>query len=389
MKPYKMLMLIFGILLVLPMINGAMCVETIANAYISCGSNNINCEFGAGDDIENVSVIFTSQITTANQVPVSVFMYRDNLLTNRIGGQIDIISIKQGNENTATVNCKGNNALLCRNLKAVGKSGDYFMKAIIDPNGINFEVNRTIQFKKTLNLLLSCPLEGFINRAITCSWKVRDSDQTDTLVTGYKQIVTITQGSRTISPTGLAEGEVTFSTDITGSVDVEVTASEQTYLTGIEKSKIELVHPTNTQTLLIDSTDFFDITGGIQSGIHQLVMSVEKGGSSIPIDSIDAVIINPAGLETPLTFTKVDSNTLKTQFNFLQQGTSYTYRGTIFFEDPTEDSLGFEYAIVTAGDVTTPYRGSLTVIIIAIIAGLIVIIVVLFIISRLVRRKKK
>ena len=72
---YKYMLMMLVMLLTVGIVNAAMCVETLQDIYISCGDSNINCEFGVGSDLKNISVIITSDVLdNLNQIPIKVFL---------------------------------------------------------------------------------------------------------------------------------------------------------------------------------------------------------------------------------------------------------------------------------------------------------------------------
>ena len=377
---YKYMLMMLVLLLSVGIVSAAMCVETLSDIYISCGDNNINCEFGVGEELKNISVVVTSNVTTIDKVKIKVFLCKNEACdgANRLD---ELSAIFTNQDGQAFINCPGVNCLDATSIKS---SGNYYIKAFVDPDNINRIITQQINIKKKLILLLSCPLEDFINREISCTFKVRDSD-TNNLVSGYTPDVFVS-GDNEIA---LSSDKVTFNTQSVGGVDVTVKVSKEGFLDTEETATIEIKHPVNQQVLLVDNTNFFDFRGeGISVGTHELKLKIDKSGVPIQVNSIEAVMITPSGREDPLNFNKVGDE-WKSNYNFVQSATTYTLKGEVFFEDPAEDSLKFEYAMVTIGEITEAYGGGLLYIALGIGGGFIVIVVVLIIIFRVVGRKKR
>jgi len=367
----------------------AVCAETISDSFISCGIDNLDCDFGFQDELTNISIVYkptTPGLINVNKV--RVLLCEDQICAgvSRLD-QLDIIPNDVGGTFTSTINCPNTN---CLDSSSITQSGIYFIKAIIDPfdpidnpNGINKEVIREINFKKKLIVLLNCDLEGVVDRDVKCTYKIRDSD-TNNLVSSFNPSATVTQGQNPVTSI-ITSDSITFSTSITGGIRVDLNVDKLTYLNGFATTLIQINHPVNEQLFTIDNQDFFGgiSTTGISVGTHELKMVITKSGQSFEINNIKAKIITPSGQEQDLTFNKQGDNTFKTTFNFPQAGSTYVFKGEIFPESVNEDSILFEYPILVAGDVvSTPVASNLFILIGGGIAGFIIIAVILFFVFR-------
>lgn len=387
---------IIGIFLLLSLIvcvgltsSQAICVQTLANESITCGDNT-NCEFRIGEELKNISIIFKSQEDLGNNVLVRVLLCKDlDCSGSKRLTQKDIQASKFNDNYIATLCSVSSN---CLDISKLTSSGDYYIKSYIDPNDLNIKVERKIYIKKTLEVELNCPLSGVINREISCDFGVEDIDNQGVPLSTYTAEAIVTQGD-TVIPSIIvlgARGTITFTTQNIGNVDVKLIVDKTDYLTTEETAYIDVQHPTNTNTLLIDNKNLIDYSGsGIEKGIRQIQIKVEKSGTPLELNSVVADMINPSGLKTTLTFTRVNDNTFKTTYNFEEEGKTYTLRGQAIPEDVGESPMNLEYGILVAGAVTQDSRSSIAWILGGSIGGVVVFVIIIVVIILIVRKGRK
>jgi len=317
--------------------------------------------YGIGEEINNVQIIATDEfpVSKINQNIIARLLDGTNILVQR---------------NTLT-DSKGE-AIINFNY-ANPRTGSLDIEVTVgDPLGTNFKQVKTIEVKNTLDVKLNCPPQGFVKRAIECTWKIEDAN-TGTPTTASPKI-SVTQGGSSVSYSPVGTSGVSFTAQSTGSVEVSVEATKTGFISDTATLIVPIQQTTTSQTLNIDNKDFFSYAGlGINTGTHQLQFKVEETGVAIPVQSIDATIRTPSGQVVPVVFNKVAEGDYKTTYNFQQSGTTYFLSGTIYFIDITKEPSPFEYPIVTLAGITEENQDNITIIIIAVGVGIFVILIII------------
>lgn len=329
-----------------------------------------NSPYGVDKPIENITVIVTDDMPggKVNQNVIARLLDGTNILK-----QVNTLTDGQGK---AQINFDYTHPRI----------GELTIEVSVGETGNLYQQTKTINIEKTLQIKLSCPAQGFIGRDISCSWKVQDADTKD-LITATPSI-NVMQGGEDISYTPLGIDKLKFVSDIVGSVEVIVSADKEGYIGTLSQTSVS-IQPTQQQQLFnIDNADFFSYAGvGITDGTHQLELVAEESGTLLKVLSIDAEIRTPSGQIVPLTFNEVSTGKWSATYNFEQVGTTYTLRGTTYFEDIEKEPIPFEYTIPTLSGTTQKEQSYINLIIIgvAVVVGLILI----FVIIALLRRRKR
>lgn len=375
-----------NIILLTYIVSAAQCVESIEDAYISCGPSNLECYFGVGDNLENTTVFFTSNLVGVTEVDkIRVFIcdsedcsgerfYQedyDNELIRDLGGGEYYIDISDSDTSEIT-----------------SSFGDYYVRAIIDPDTafddshLNKIVTKQIYFSKVLVPRLSCPLTATVDRETTCEILVEDSD--GTTLTSFDTMIVIENAEIVDKDIN----EFTFIPKFEGDVYIELKVTADNYLDAYADERIFVNNPVNEHTLEIDGKDFKDIDAGIETGFHKIRLVLEKSGKPLPLNEVEGTITNPAGLETQLEFLKVEENVVEVSYNLEQPGQTYTFKAVVKPQDENEEFMVLQYNLVTQGDVTDPYSSSITWILVLAGIGALVLIITIVLIGVMVRRRK-
>lgn len=393
MKNFSKLVLSLGMVLVfisiISSIDAAQCVASTADEFFTCGENT-NCEFGVGNDINDVSLNF-KLLKDQDSVSVNFFLYRgEDRISQKTG-----VATKKGEYYIINLGCEDSTEV-CLDTSRVTYSGDnYYLRAVIDPynrwnndDGINKTVEKDISFKKSLQVLLNCPIEAFVDQEVECTFEVKDIEEPTTLVS-YTPSVIVEQGGISIS-SQLGTDSVVFSGNELGDVYIEVMASAAGYISGSDFTQVIMSRPEKKETLLINGKTLESYSGlGVTPGTHEITIKIEKGGKSFDVNNIDAVLETPSGQKVPLTLQEVSEGTFKTNVNLEQVGTTYFIKGTVYPEDESELPFTFQNSIVIAGKVDQANEQGILWIVIGSSAGLVFFVIIVIVLLRLGKRKRK
>lgn len=256
-----------------------------------------------------------------------------------------------------------------------------------NPAGTSYVQTRDIQIKSTLNLILVCPVQAYVDREAVCTWKVQNVE-TGNLVDASPKIK-VTQGINDLAYQPKGTSSVSFTSPVSGSVKVVIEVNKEGFIGDTSEATVTVQPLTQSQFLEIDNKDFFTYAGsGITTGTHQLALKVlDSSGQIEDVQSILATIRTPSGQEFALSFNQGSDGRFITSYNFQQAGNTYNVKGNVLFEDLTKESLPFEYSVVTTGSGTEEDK-NMTFLLIATI-GVVVLGTIGTIVYLLTRRKKR
>jgi len=356
-----------------------------------CGEDYICIEYLSGQAQCSISAEFVGILTESsygintkiNNVTVSI---TDNV-PNRANMGITARLLEGETELKRVNTFTDTNGMVTVNFNyASPRTGELKIEVIAgDPAGVNFKQTKIIKIDSTLDLKLTCPVQGFVDRIIQCSWRVEDAD-TNKLVTAIPKII-VQQGGVDISYVPMGTTGISFMAKLTGNVDIIVKVEKEGYIGDIQQLSVPIQETAISQVFNVDNKDFFTYVGlGIDTGTHQLQLIMEETSQPISVQNIDASIRTPSGEIVPLTFNEIGEGDYKTNYNFQQSGTTYRLSGTVYFEDLAKESLPFEYSIVTLGGVTEKEKSNINLLI---IGGGVAFFVILIIVGFLLLRRKR
>lgn len=328
-------------------------------------------EYGIGELINNVDIVVTSNIGDNKNIRVIA-----RILENGI-------EIPNTRKDTLT-NSDGELTLNFNYWHP--RSGTITIEVIVgDPAGINFKATKDLLIKKTLNIKINCPIQAYISREATCTWKVEDKE-TGTLIDVIPQI-TLLQGINELPYSPIGRTGLTFKTDTIGNVFLKISAESEGYIKTTSQSEIAIQPLQRESVLEIDNQDFFEYSGsGITQGTHKLEFIIEESGEPIEVQSIDATIRTPSSQLVTLYFTKTTDGVYKTTYTFQQAGQTYDLSGVINFVDLTKPGIPFNYKIVTIESIGEQEKNLVNYLIIG--GAVIIIFVLVIIIMNIVKKKK-
>jgi len=253
-----------------------------------------------------------------------------------------------------------------------------------DPTTSPFKNTKSINVKKTLEVVLTCPAQGYIDRQIECTFKIRDAEDISKLISGANVQVSVS-GAEYSSTTS----SITFKPSSFGSVTVTVTASTEGYITDTATTAIDVLDPVNSRVLTV-KLDTQDIQSysvvGVQVGAHQIQMSLDEAGVSPEIFSIQAKLRSPTSQETDISFNNNGGSWVGT-INTPDAGQTYRIKGSILFVDKNREPYDFEYNFPTTAS-NTDDLGTQYWRIIAIIGASIAVLIFAIVVVILARRKR-
>jgi len=385
---------LIGFLLIISSVDSAQCVVSIADEYIDCGTDNPSCEFGIKEEINDVTLNFKLR-EDKDDVPVSIFLCKTQECekTDRLSSKSGV-SQQDGEFFKVDINCDTQTGVCLDTSKVLSSSLNYYIKAIIDPsnpftnpNGLNQEVIRQINFKKILEVKLNCPIEAFAGSDILCTFTVEDAENPTSLIS-FTPSVSISQGDKQLT-SNLGIDSLTFTSNILGDVVVELRAGSGGFLDGEDITQVIISLPEKKETLLIDGKTLSSFAGqGVLQGTHDLTLKFEKGNELLDVNSLELIMETPSGEVLTLTPQRINEGTFKTNFNFQQSGTTYVLKGTVNPEDVGELPFKFENNILIVGEITEEFGTSLLLIGIGVAVAVIVIIITMIFIFRVVGRRK-
>lgn len=339
--------------------NVASCVPSYDKVGIFAKS-----QYGINEKIENIGVDVTSNLGSNSNI---------RLVARLIDGASEVARVDTQTNSQGKVNVSFN---------YVHKVQDVLLvEVIVDPSGLAFVTNKTIEIAKTLDIRLNCPLSGSVDRDISCSWKILDAES-QSLVAATPTIKVV-QGVSDVFYNAVGASSVVFKSSVTGAIEVTVSASQNGYISDVEESLIEVQGLTRTPSLLVDSVDIKTSGAkGYTKGIHELKIVILESGIPADVLRVDGTIKTPSGQIVTLTHTKASTGTFKTSYDFEQPGTTYSYSGLIIFTDVSIAPLPFEYPISTLGTQTEDVTSGTNYAIIAVALFILVITVGIVIFAR-------
>jgi hypothetical protein len=369
----------------------AQCIPVFHNAGIVPSKT----EFAIGEEIKGIEIQVTKEFDTDNSgVPVIISLW-DNVTNKEIieTGYTRIYTITD-NKGVAKIDCSTTKN--CFNYKAI-RTGTLVVHAIVGdyPNGKYFEASPVnVYAMKTLDVRMTCPIEGKINRDVTCTWTITDKS-TGKDPTSKPNIDITLSPAIAFTPSGITG--VVFKYDKIGSVVVTVEITANGYMSANQSIAVPINPTTENIVLTIDDNPFSSVDT-YTVGSHTISVKLDQSGIPITDATFSTTIRTPAGGIEPIVFTADSNNpgTYVATYNFVEEGKVYTLgqagsgtSGQITFSDLSKQPLTLSYNINTAKSVTSDLGGLYTTIVVSgIVVGLIfVIFIAIFFIVRKKRKK--
>jgi hypothetical protein len=351
-----------------------LCIELLSGNKALCTTSAqfigiiSQTSYGIGENVGDVEIQLTSEVPNRANKKITALLYDGEVLLKRLDTQTNSLG-------QVTLNFE----------YAHERQGELTIEVIAgEVTGQNFRQSKTINIQSSLDIRLNCPSQGFIDRVVKCTWRV-ENVETGSLVNAQTEI-SVTQGGTEVIYAPLGTDSFSFITSNIGSVNVEVTAKKEGFISDIGELIVPIEGLTQAQTFEIDNVDFFTLgASGITTGAHQLTLEVKDNSGQLEnVQTIDAEIITPSGQKVDLVFNKVSQGKFKSTYNFAQAGTSYTFKGAVIFEDLAKSNLPFEYTIATVGTGTESDKNlnlGITILI-SILVLVVFVIVIVFFLSR-------
>jgi hypothetical protein len=265
------------------------------------------------------------------------------------------------------------------------RSAELLVKFIVDNGaGQTFTASKIIKILPTLDNKLSCDIQGYINREVTCTWKTYDKGTTN-LVAALPNIQ-VKQGSTNLAYAPVGSSGITFSTPTTGAVSVTVAVSKDGYNGDIDTTTVSIQSITTQTSLNIDNKDFLTYGGQFTTGVHSLELIAKDSGLPSEVLKIDAIMTSPAGQKINIEFNKISTGVFRTSYTLSDPGQTYSLDGTIVYEG-ARDSIPFSYKLATSQTTTEDLASQTNIILISSIVG--GVILVLFIVLAIWLKKRK
>lgn len=208
-------------------------------------------------------------------------------------------------------------------------------------------VEKEIKVLGALIIKLNCPVSGFINRDVVCTWKVEDS-YSHNLLDANPQVNIMQGGSQIFDYTSQGKTGVTFRTMKVGLVNVEITVGKEGYISDSADLSVDIQDLTRKVDFKIDNNLLSSYSNGITTGTHKLALEITESEVFIDIQSIEAKITTPSGQYVPIYFSKDNKGVYASNdYNFEQAQQTYDLSGKINFIDVNTPSLPFQYKITT------------------------------------------
>lgn len=341
---------------------------TTTDKFVSIISDQ---QYGINEQINGIKVSLTNEVPNRANKYIIASLYDDLTLLQRVETQTDSLG-----KSTIDFNY------------AHPRKGTLRVEIIAGrPTEQTFSSSKEIEVSSTLDLIVVCPVQTYVNKLTECSWTVKNLD-TGTIEPSVNFQIQLTSGKGELGylPKGL--NGLSFTPTEVGNVRLKIIASKEGLISDIISTDIPVEALTQNNAFEIDNKDFFSYSGaGITVGTRQLTIKVtDVTGQPEQVFAIPTFIVTPTGQEVPITFNKISEGVYRASYNFATAGTTYELKGNIQFVDVTKPSIPFSYSIVTASSespITPPTNYWW---IIAIVAGALIIIVTVFIIFK---RKRK
>lgn len=219
----------------------------------------------------------------------------------------------------------------------------------------NFETFIPLEIKKTIQIVLSCPVSSFIERDITCTYSIKDAT-TGTPITDSSNIIEVKDGAGEVLTFTNPVGQIKFKTSIIGSVTISMTSTKDGFITGTAQTITGAQPLAGDFKMLVNNKDYYSYVSGytssgdiIETGLHSLDFEVLESGLPMEVLNVDMKITTPSGQDVPLTFSAVSSNKYRASYNFQQPGQTYHLSGTIYPKDRSKADLAVGFALTTKG----------------------------------------
>lgn len=223
------------------------------------------------------------------------------------------------------------------------------IEALVGADG-EYKIKKNVTVKSTVDITLACPVQGFIERPISCSWVVKDAETQSTL--SASPTISVTQGTNPVIYTPSGTTGISFSSPNTGNVKVTVKAAQEGYIEGEDTATIVILGLKREIKLNIDGRSLEEVgSGGITTGTHKISFRIDEEGQDIEVVSVKAEIRTPSGGKTSLQLNN-NGGEWYANYNFAQAGHTYT----VFVEaepvDTTKTIPAMSFSIVTIGSGT-------------------------------------
>jgi len=347
--------LILGIFLVLLLnVSQAMalgekqCVS--GNLYINIISPN---DYAIGENINNITVRLKAGTFDFTKTKITAILYEG---TNEVGTKLT----------NGFVNSLGEVKIDFK--YSSSRSSNLEVKLIVDNgNGQTFQATKPIKVLPTLDNKLTCDVQGYINRQISCSWKTYDKDTNS--VVSANPIVSVKQGSSDLVYSPVGSNGLTFQSEITGSATVTVSVSKNNYIGDTDSLNVNIQNIETFTSFKVDNKDYLTYYQ-FETGVHSFELSALDSGIPSEVSKVEATITTPSNQKLPITFNKISTGVFRTSFNLDEAGRTYSLDGSLIYPG-TKDSIPFSYKLTTTGTTTEDLSGQTNVILVSAIVGII------------------
>jgi hypothetical protein len=319
------------------------------SAYINIISPD---NYAIGQNIDNVTIQLKAGTFNFAKSKITAILYEG---TNEVGTKLT----------NGFVNSLGQVNVDFR--YSSSRSTDLSIKMIVDNGeGQIFQASKTIKVLPTLDNKLTCDVQGYVDRTVSCSWKTYDKDTGS--VVSSNPIVEVKQGSTNLVYSPVGSNGIEFKSSNTGGVSVNVLVSKSGYISDTDSILVSIQSVQTTTTFNIDNKEFFSYAG-FTTGVHTLELVAKDSGVPSEVSKVEATITTPSNQAIPVTFNRVSTGVFRTSFNLEEAGRTYSLDGNFVYLG-TRDSIPFSYKLSTTATTTEDLGSQMNVIIIAGVVGL-------------------
>jgi len=337
--------------------------------------------YAIGREIKNVEVQLFPNYGTITNVPIDLILI-DIATQQQVGSKVSAVT---GSNGKVTVDCATPGSLNCFNY-IPDEEQTLLIKAVVDPFGLSILKSKEVEILTGLDLILSCPIQGIVNRNVLCQWILKDAT-TGTEVSGTP-FIEIFQGGQPIDFKPIGTTQVEFAASIVGSADVYITLSKPNYVDDSDYAQVSIQDTEIEQFLYIDNKNFRSLNT-ITGGQHTIKFRAEESGEDAMIKDIIASIVTPSGEVVQLDFNKF-ADGWRVLYNFQQTGHTYYLSGSVTFEDESKENMPIAYSIVTSAGLVDTASSKLNYIISGISVGAVAFIaLIIYLLRRKTKRSKK
>jgi Mg-chelatase subunit ChlD len=210
------------------------------------------------------------------------------------------------------------------------KTGTWYISSYVKDYKATTLKSKAVSITKGLDLAVSIPTTNFINQDITVTYRATDGDTGAQLVPNMDIYLTMNGNPIAYTPAGV--NGFKFKVNAVGTVHYKIIGMYSGYSNDIEEGDIEIIHPSQIYTLKVDNEDISKLTEyRIDSGTHNIEISVVRGTEYLRIDTSNLRMRNPAQSSeegSVLNFLRSNDNKYTSTYNFADKGRTYYLEGS-------------------------------------------------------------